>query len=84
MAREIVPPRASVVVLVPRARAACHGPRSSRSRGEVVRGGDFSCEAETCRGNPSCRELVGDAANWLETGRLASVGLDQGSQSSSS
>jgi hypothetical protein len=40
--------------------------------------GGRSCEAETCRGDPSCRELVGDAANWPETGRLASVGLDQG------
>jgi hypothetical protein len=38
----------------------------------VVRGGDLSCE------DPSCRELVGDAANWPETGRLTSVGLDQG------
>jgi hypothetical protein len=33
----------------------------------VVRGGDFSCEAVTSRGNPSCRELIGDAANWPET-----------------
>jgi hypothetical protein len=38
---------------------------------------DFSCEAETCRGSPSSGELVGDAANWPKTGRLASVGLDQ-------
>jgi hypothetical protein len=45
-----------------------------------VRSGDLSCEAETCRGDPSCRELVRDAANWLKTGRLASVGLDQGPQ----
>jgi hypothetical protein len=43
-----------------------------------VRGGDLSCEAETCRGDPSCRELVGDAANWPETERLASVGLNRG------
>jgi hypothetical protein len=50
----------------------------------VVRGGDLSCKAETCRGDPSCRELVGDAANWPKTGRLASVGLCQGPQSSSS
>jgi hypothetical protein len=49
-----------------------------------VRGGDFSCEAETSHGDPSCRELVGDAASWTETGYLASVGLDQGPQSSSS
>jgi hypothetical protein len=37
----------------------------------------FSCEAETCCGDPSNGELVGDAANWQETRRLASVGLDQ-------
>jgi hypothetical protein len=49
-----------------------------------MRGGDFSCEAETRRGDPSCRELVRDAANWPKTGRLASVGLDQGPQSCSS
>jgi hypothetical protein len=42
----------------------------------VVRDGDLSCEAETCREGPSSGELVGDAANWLKTGRLASVGLD--------
>jgi hypothetical protein len=54
----------------------------------VVRGVDLSCEAETCRarrrlvvGIPS-GELVGDAANWAKTGRLASVGLDQGPFSS--
>jgi hypothetical protein len=44
----------------------------------LVRGGDLSCEAETCRGDPSCWELVGDVANLSETGRLASVGLDRG------
>jgi hypothetical protein len=41
-----------------------------------MRGGDLSCEAETCRGDPSSEELAGDAANWSKTGRLASVGLD--------
>jgi hypothetical protein len=48
--------------------------------GGVVRGGDLSCEAETCRatqrlvvrdgdfsGDPSCRELVVDVDNWSET-----------------
>jgi hypothetical protein len=39
---------------------------------------DLSCEAETCRGDPSCGEMVGGAANRPKTGRLASVGLDQG------
>jgi hypothetical protein len=33
----------------------------------VVRGGDLSCEAETYRGDLSCGELVGYAANWSET-----------------
>jgi hypothetical protein len=42
MARGIVPPRVLVVVLAPWARTACHGPRTSWSRGR-------SCEAETCR-----------------------------------
>jgi hypothetical protein len=73
----------SVVVLAPWACAVCQGPRTSRSRGEVERGGDLSCETETCR-DLSCRDLVGDAAIWTETGRLASVGLDRGPQPSSS
>jgi hypothetical protein len=47
-----------------------------------VRGGDFSCEVKICSGGPSSGELVGDAANWPETRRLASVGLDQGLLSS--
>jgi hypothetical protein len=72
MAWRIVPPRASVAVLAPRVWA-----HVSVGDGLVVRGGDFSCEAETCRGGPSSGELVGDAANWPKTGRLASVGLDQ-------
>jgi hypothetical protein len=98
MAWGIVPPCASVVVLAPCARVTRHGPRTSRGaegwsrdaetcctrRRLVVRDGDLSCEAETCRGDPSCRELVGDATNWPKTGRLASVGLDQGPQSFSS
>jgi hypothetical protein len=41
----------------------------------LVRGGDFSCEAEK---GSSSGKLVEDAANWLKTGRLASEGLDQG------
>jgi hypothetical protein len=43
-----------------------------------VRGEDLSCEAETCHGDSSIEELVGDATNWSKTGRLASVGLDHG------
>jgi hypothetical protein len=34
----------------------------------------LSCEAETCRAR---RRLVGDAAVWPRTGRLASEGLDE-------
>jgi hypothetical protein len=73
MAQGIVPPRVTVEALVPQARAACHGPCLSQSRGELVRGGDLSCETEICRarrrllgGDPSCGELVEDAANWSE------------------
>jgi hypothetical protein len=52
---------------------------SSRARRRlVVRGGDLSCEAETGRGGSSSGKLVGDATNWPKTGRLASVGLNQG------
>jgi hypothetical protein len=47
-----------------------------------MRGGDLSCKAETCRGEPSSGELVRGAASWPKTGRLASVGLDRGPQSS--
>jgi hypothetical protein len=47
-----------------------------------VRAGGWSCEAETCCGDPSGGELVGDAANWPKTGRLASVGLREGPYSS--
>jgi hypothetical protein len=39
-----------------------------------VRGGDLSCEAET---GSSSGKLVGDAATWSKTGRLASEGLDE-------
>jgi hypothetical protein len=39
-----------------------------------VRGGDLSCEAETCRAR---RRLVGDAAVWPRTGRLARESLDE-------
>jgi hypothetical protein len=67
MARGTVLQRASVVVLAPRVVARV-----------PVGAGGRSCEAETCREDSSSRELVGDAVNWLETGRLASVGLDRG------
>jgi hypothetical protein len=62
-------PRASVVVLAPWARAACHGPHTSRSRGR-------SCEAETFRAR---RRLLGGiplVGNWSEmppTGRRLDV-----------
>jgi hypothetical protein len=89
----IVPPCASVVVLAPRVMAhvpvgaggwSCEAETFRARQRLVVRGRDLPCEAETCRGDPSCRELVRDAANWPKTGRLASMGLDQGPQSSSS
>jgi hypothetical protein len=73
MAWRIAPPHALVAVLVPRVWA--HTPveaETSRARRRLV------MEAETCRGGPSSGEPVGDAANWPKTGRLASVGLDQG------
>jgi hypothetical protein len=79
-----VPPRASVVVLAPWAFVVHLGPCASRRqtcrarRRLVMRGGDLSCEAETCREEPSSGELVRDATNWPKTERLASVGLDQG------
>jgi hypothetical protein len=83
MAWGIIPPRVSVVVLAPWAFAVRLGPRASWSRACRVRqrlvcGGDLSCEAETCRGDPSSGELVGDVTNWPKTKPLASVGLDQG------
>jgi hypothetical protein len=68
MERGIVPPCITMEALAPQARTACRGPHLSRGRG-----GGSSCEAETCRatwrlvvGDPSCGELVGDAANWSE------------------
>jgi hypothetical protein len=77
MTRGFVPPRASVVVL-----ALCVWAHVPAGAGLLVRGGDLSCEAETCRGDPSGGELVGDAAIWPKIGCLASVGLDQGLLSS--
>jgi hypothetical protein len=73
MAWGIVPPHASVAVL-----ALCVWAHAPVGAGLVARGGDLSCEAETCRGGPSSGELVESAANWPKTRRLASVGLDQG------
>jgi hypothetical protein len=70
MARGIVPPRIMVVVLVPHDRAACHGPSTSRSREELVRGGGLSCGAETCRGRIP---LVGNWSEMLPTGRKRDV-----------
>jgi hypothetical protein len=72
-----VPPRTSVEAL-----ALCVWAHAPAGAGLLMRGGDLSCETETCRGGPSSGELVRDAANWPETGHLASVGLDQGLPSS--
>jgi hypothetical protein len=84
MTWRFAPLHMSVTMLVPCVRA--HAPVGT---GLLVRGGDLSCEAETCRarrrlvvGGSSSGKLVGDAANWPKTGRLASEGLDQGSFSS--
>jgi hypothetical protein len=63
------------------ARAARLGPHTSRDqtcharRRLVVRGGDSSWGSYSGK-------LVRDVTNWLKTGRLASVGLDQGLLSS--
>jgi hypothetical protein len=57
------------------ARACASGPTHQS-------GLDLSCEAETCRGGSSSGKLAGDAADGPKTGRLASVGLDQGLLSS--
>jgi hypothetical protein len=59
MAWGIIPPRVSVVVLAPRVTAhalvgakdgSCEAETRCEMRRLVVRGGDLSCEAETCRG----------------------------------
>jgi hypothetical protein len=50
------PPHASVVVLAPWARAVRPRPTHQSEP-------DLTCESETCRGDPSSGELVGDAAN---------------------
>jgi hypothetical protein len=52
--------------------ASCVWAHTLVGAGLVVRGGDLSCEAET---GSSSGKLVGDAANRLKTGRLASEGL---------
>jgi hypothetical protein len=65
-----------VKTFVSRGRAACRDPRLSRSREELARDGDFSCEAESCRarrrllgGGPSSREL----SEMLPSGRRLGV-----------
>jgi hypothetical protein len=69
MARGIVPPRVSVVVPAPRARAACHGPHTSWSRGKVVQGGVLSCEAESCRARQRLLVRGGGLSCKAETSR---------------
>jgi hypothetical protein len=64
-----VPPHASVAMPAP-----CVWAHTLVGAGIVVRGGYLSCEAET---SSSSGNLVGDAANWLKTGSLASEGLDE-------
>jgi hypothetical protein len=48
MAWGVVPPCVIAKVFAPQARAAYHGPLTSQSRGELMRGGDLSSEAGTC------------------------------------
>jgi hypothetical protein len=57
------------------ARALCLAPHISR---------DWTCRARRrlVVGVPLVGKLVGDAANWSKTARLASEGLDQGLLSS--
>jgi hypothetical protein len=62
MASRIAPPRASVAVLM-----LCVWVHALVGAGLVVRGGDLSCEAETCCAGSSSGELVGDAANGPKT-----------------
>jgi hypothetical protein len=64
-----ISPHASVVMLAP-----CVWAHVLVGFELVMRGGDLSCKAETCS---SCGKLVGDAFDWLRTGRLASEGLDE-------
>jgi hypothetical protein len=52
---------------MPQARAACHGPRLSRIWGELVRGRDLSCEAETCRARQRLIGGISLVGNWLDT-----------------
>jgi hypothetical protein len=70
MAQGIVPPRVMVEALVARDRAVCHGPRLSRSWGELAPGGDLSCEAKTCHARVP---LVGNWSEMLPTGRKHDV-----------
>jgi hypothetical protein len=89
MAWGIVPPRVSMVVLVPWARAAWKGPHTSRSRGRsceaetsrarrilLVQGGDLSYEAETSRTRERLLGGIPREGNWSEmfpTGRRLDV-----------
>jgi hypothetical protein len=64
------------------ARAVCLGPRASRRRRVVLRDGDLSCDAKTCRARRSCeaetcharRRLVGEIATQVKIGCLVGAG----------
>jgi hypothetical protein len=58
-----------VEAFVPQARVVCHGPRLSRSRGELVRGGDLSREAKTCCDRRGLVVRGGDLSCEVETCR---------------
>jgi hypothetical protein len=78
MAWGFVPPRVMAKVLAPQARATCHGPCTSQSRGELVRGGDLACEAETCRVRQRLVVRGGDLSCEAETCRGGSLLLGTG------
>jgi hypothetical protein len=79
--RQLLSPRDVEIRLPTRvgglARAVCLSPRASRSRTccarwrLVMRGGDLSCEAETCRAR---QRFVGEVATRVKIGCLAGAG----------
>jgi hypothetical protein len=73
MARGVVPPCVMAKVLAPQARATCHVPRTSRIRGELVRGGDLPCEAKTCRARRRLDVRGGDLSCEVKTCRGGSL-----------
>jgi hypothetical protein len=78
MARGIGSPRIAVKMFASRGRAACRGPRhvsgTSRVRQRlVVQGGNFPCEADTCRAMRKFAVRGGDLLCEAETARRGSL-----------